>query len=76
MRLSVCPVLLPSLCPHLYMDAFESPCGLSCAECDIVGVSQPVLILVLPQEVGEAALPQRLFEVVLAPLAVCAIKLL
>ena len=63
-------------CPHLYMDTFKSPCGLAGAECDIMGIVKPVLLLVLPQVIGKTALPQRLFEVVLAPLAVCAVKLL
>ena len=75
-RLSVYCVLMPFLCPHLYMDTLKSPGGLSSAECDIVGVGQSVFVLVLPQEVGKAALPLRLFKIVIAPLAVCAVKLL
>jgi hypothetical protein len=58
------------------MDSLKSPRCFSCPDCDIMGIVQPIPLLVLPQVIGEAALPQRLFEVVLAPLAVGAVKLL
>ena len=56
-RLSVYYVLMPFLCPHFYMDTFKSPRCFSCPDCNIVGVGQPVFVLILPQEVGKAALP-------------------
>ena len=43
-------------CPHFYMDTLKSPCGFPILESDIVCVGQPVFILVLPQEIGKAAL--------------------